>query len=150
MTPELTAIYKYYRLNGHIACAGQPIAEEFAAIKQAGFEVVINLATTDSTQALLHEAAITAQNGLDYVHIPVIWSSPKRPEFDRFCQTMQAHTGRKIFVHCMANMRVSVFLYLYQRTLGIPEDEARQVLDAIWQPNPVWQDFIDDVLATLD
>ena len=146
---DLTRIYNFYALNDHIGCAGQPLAEEFTAVKQAGYQVVINLATTDSTQALINERAEVAQQGLDYIHIPVAWNAPHPHDFDRFCQAMQVHAGRKIFVHCIANMRVSVFLYLYQRKQGQPEAVARQVLDAIWQPNPIWQEFIDEILAEL-
>ncbi|MCB8985184.1 MAG: protein tyrosine phosphatase family protein [Ardenticatenaceae bacterium] len=147
LLPDLGNIYNFYPLNDRVASAGQPTAEEFTAVHQAGYQVIINLATTDSTQALLNERGIVAQLGLDYVHIPVIWNSPQRRDFEKFCQAMQAYDGRKIFVHCIANMRVSAFLYLYQRHLGLPNAAARQILDAIWQPNPTWQQFIDDILA---
>ncbi len=149
LLPDLTSIYNFYLLNESIASAGQPTADELTAVKQAGYQVIINLATSDATQALLNERSLVAQLGLDYVHIPVIWAAPKRRDFELFCQTMQAYNGRKIFVHCIANMRVSAFLYLYQRYLGLPEPNARRILDAIWQPNPVWQQFLDDVLADL-
>lgn len=149
LSPELSGIYNFYLLNDHVASAGQPTADEFTAVHQAGYQVVINLATIDSTQALINERGILAQLGLDYVHIPVMWNAPQRRDFEKFCQTMQAHDGRKIFVHCIANMRVSAFLYLYQCYLGLPEPDARRILDAIWQPNPVWQQFLDDILVDL-
>ncbi|MBK8988798.1 MAG: protein tyrosine phosphatase family protein [Chloroflexi bacterium] len=140
-------MYNFYRLDDRVACAGQPQADDFARIKEAGYEVVFNLAPADSSHALHDEQAVVAGQGLAYVHIPVIWDAPQRRDFALFCQAMQAHDGRNLFIHCIANMRVSAFLYLYQRTQGVPEKTARQVLDAIWQPNPTWQAFINHVLA---
>ena len=147
--PDLEGIYNFFLLNDHIASAGQPTADEFTAVQKAGYHVVINLATTDSTQALLNERGIVGELGLDYVHIPVGWNTPQRRDFEKFHEVMQAYNGRNVFVHCIANMRVSAFLYLYQRSIGLPDPDARQVLDAIWQPNPTWQQFIDEVLADL-
>ena len=41
---EIASIYNYVPINDHIASSGQPTREQFEFIKQAGFEVVINLA----------------------------------------------------------------------------------------------------------
>ena len=61
---------------------------------------------------------------------------------------MTTHQAQKRFVHCIANMRVSAFTFLYRHlVLGVPVDEARQTLHQIWEPNPIWQQFIDEQLA---
>jgi hypothetical protein len=51
-------------------------------------------------------------------------------------------------VHCAANKRVSAFVYLY-RVLheGVPEEEARKDLHAIWQPDEVWSRFIAEQMG---
>jgi hypothetical protein len=61
---------------------------------------------------------------------------------------MEKYRDRRIFVHCAANMRVSVFVYLYRCLTGTPPTEAATALHAIWHPNPTWQALIDEVLST--
>jgi hypothetical protein len=42
-------------------------------------------------------------------------------------------------VHCIANWRVSAFLYRYRvDRLGWDRDRARTDLDAIWTPDGPW------------
>jgi hypothetical protein len=44
-------------------------------------------------------------------------------------------------------MRVSCFVFLYRvLRLGLPVETALQNMLAIWQPNEVWQRFIDAIL----
>jgi hypothetical protein len=46
-------------------------------------------------------------------------------------------------VHCVANYRVSAFLYQYFRLVrNVSTDEARKVIFAEWNPNQVWLDFM--------
>lgn len=49
-----------------------------------------------------------------------------------------------IHVRCIANYRVSAFLYRYRiDVLGWPEDKARADLDAVWRPKGVWKTLVD-------
>lgn len=149
MTASLTEIYNFLPIDDGWATAGQPTVEQFAAIKAAGYEVIINLGIPDSPRAVLHEAEVVAAQGIDYVAIPVVWEAPTAADLAAFFAAMQAHQAEKRFVHCIANMRVSAFTFLYRVLgLGAPIDEARQTLHQIWEPNPVWQQFIDEQLAT--
>lgn len=72
------------------------------------------------------------------------------PTIDRLSQffgVMQVYEGRKVWVHCAMNMRVSAFLYLYRRIVRMePEAAARIPMDKVWKPDPTWQAFIDDAL----
>ncbi|HEY5870857.1 MAG TPA: protein tyrosine phosphatase family protein, partial [Candidatus Tectomicrobia bacterium] len=81
-------------------------------------------------------------------HIPVVWENPTEADLARFFEVMDATQDKKRFVHCIANMRVSAFMFLY-RVLrqGMPLDEARATMSQIWQPNPIWQKFIEAALA---
>jgi protein tyrosine phosphatase (PTP) superfamily phosphohydrolase (DUF442 family) len=85
---------------------------------------------------------------MDYIHIPVIFDNPTEADLQRFFEAMHANQEKKCFVHCIANMRVSAFVFLY-RVLqqGVAPDQARALLHKIWQPNAIWQRFIDDALA---
>lgn len=131
-----------------LATAGQPIAEQFQAVQAAGYEVVVNLAMPDSPKALPEERSIVESLGMEYIAIPVVWEEPTLEDFQRFVAALQATGDRPVFVHCIANMRVSAFLYLYRHLiLGMDEATVRQDLHHIWEPNDRWQAFINQVIG---
>lgn len=145
---QLTEIYNFLPIDKRWATAGQPTAEQFLAIAQAGYEVVINLGMRDSPRALADEGSLVIAQGLDYIAIPVVWEAPTSENLTTFFAAMTANTEKQCFVHCIANMRVSAFSFLYRvLVLGVPIDEARQTLHQIWEPNPIWQQFIDEQLT---
>lgn len=146
MSDRIEDIYNFWKISDRVATAGQPTIEQYPKIVAAGYNVVINLALTDSPNALPSEAAIASSLGLEYIHIPVIWDAPQLTDFQEFVTVMRAHRDRNIFVHCAANKRVSAFMYLYrQLDDGIDAATARQDLIQIWTPNEVWQNFIDSI-----
>lgn len=138
----------FLAISDTIGTAGQPTPQQFAAIKAAGYEVVVNLAMPDSTNALPDERDLVAEQGMDYVHIPVVWEQPTSQDLARFLDVLTRCRRKRVFVHCALNMRVSVFVLLYRVICqGIPLEIARKDLLKIWQPNAVWQRFMDDSLA---
>ena len=124
-----------------------PTTDQIQSLAQAGFEVVINLALDQSPDATPEEDALATRLGVKYIHIPVIWEHPQPSDLEKFFDAMQQSNGSKIFVHCVLNLRVSVFVYLY-RLIVLKEDAkpAFQDLFQIWQPNEIWQAFIDATL----
>jgi protein tyrosine phosphatase (PTP) superfamily phosphohydrolase (DUF442 family) len=147
-SPALKEIRNFYRVSDSLGSAGQPTAEQFRAVKEAGYEVVINLAPSEVQNALKNEREVVEGLGLKYVHIPVVWTAPKAEEAERFFAAMEAAKGKKLFVHCIANYRASAFVYLYRvARLGVPEAEAARDLHALWKPNETWQQFINEVRA---
>ncbi|MFN2108955.1 MAG: protein tyrosine phosphatase family protein [Anaerolineae bacterium] len=147
-TPELTDILNYLPTTATLSSAGQPTAEQFAAIAAAGFEVVVNLALSTSGDALPNESNIVTAHGMTYVHIPVVWENPTMQDLDDFFAAMDAHQGQKIFLHCAVNKRASAFGFLYSvLRAGIPIAEAEKRMHHIWSPNRTWRRFIDAALA---
>ena len=144
----LHKIRNYLRISGTLATAGQPAPEQLAAIRNAGYQVVINLAMPTSAGALPNEAQLVAALGMDYVHIPVAWESPTAADLEHFFAAMASYQGRQVFVHCAMNMRVSAFVLLYRVIRqGVPLETAREALSRIWEPDSTWQRFIDDSLG---
>lgn len=142
----LENIYNYLKISDKIATAGQPSVEQFSHIKEAGYQVVINLALKDSSNALSNEKEIVETQGMQYIHIPVIWENPREDKLQEFIEVMKTNVDQKIFVHCAANKRVSAFMYLYRRFQeGIDDEVAKKDLHQIWIPNEVWQQFIQEV-----
>jgi protein tyrosine phosphatase (PTP) superfamily phosphohydrolase (DUF442 family) len=144
----ISDILNYLPISESLGTAGQPTSEQFAAIRAAGYGVVINLAMPDSTNALANERNLVEAQGMVYVHIPVVWESPTLDDLARFFDEVEDCRGRKVFVHCAMNMRVSCFVLLYRVVrLGVPLAEAVQTMRRIWAPDAVWQAFIERALA---
>jgi protein tyrosine phosphatase (PTP) superfamily phosphohydrolase (DUF442 family) len=147
MSNNIEDIYHFIQITNSIATSGQPTKEQFSVIKQAGYELVVNLALPESTNALPDEKQIVEAQDMDYIHIPVVWEKPTLENVKEFFSVMEANADKKVFVHCAANMRVSAFIYLYRYLYrGITEEEAKQDLHKIWVPNETWQKFIEQVV----
>ena len=146
MSKEIEDIYNFLKLSDSIATSGQPTTEQFEAIKESGYRVVVNLALSTSSNALHNEKQIVEAQRMQYVHIPVIWEKPTIENVTEFFSVMEANTDKKIFVHCVANKRVSAFMYLYRRLHeNMSDEEAKKELHQIWVPNETWQTFIEQV-----
>ncbi len=140
-------IYNFLKLSDSIATAGQPTEAQFSAIKDSGFQVVVNLALPESKNALPDEKAVVESQGMQYVHIPVIWDCPTLEDFQSFVSVLETNPDKNIFVHCAMNMRVSAFMYLYRRIYQhMSDEEAKKDLHQIWFPNNTWQNFITQVI----
>jgi uncharacterized protein (TIGR01244 family) len=140
-------IYNYQKLSDEISTAGQPTEDQFAEIAQAGFQTVVNLLPPESGYSLANEQRIVEANGMEYVYIPVIWQKPTLQNLREFCDAMDARAGRKVFVHCAANMRVSAFMALYRiLRQGWEPEQAFKDMHAIWEPEGWWKEFIDGSL----
>jgi protein tyrosine phosphatase (PTP) superfamily phosphohydrolase (DUF442 family) len=144
----LSEIYHFLQISETLATAGRPTEEQLALLKEAGYAVVINLALPNQPHALLNEAEVVAGLGMEYINIPVLFNSPTADDLERTMDALDAHADQKVFLHCMANYRVAVFVYLYRvLRLGVPREEAELQLYQVWQPNEVWAEFIEDELA---
>ena len=132
-----------------LATSGQPSEAQIGEIATAGYQVIINLALHDDPRySLPDERATVSGLGLDYVHVPVRFDQPTRADLIAFMDAMDRSAGRKIWVHCAANMRVTAFLGIYRALRqGWQKDDAFALMDEIWQPNEVWSRFIEEVLA---
>jgi len=149
MSAGIEEIYNYREADARIATSGQPSEDELAVIAQAGYTVIVNLALHDDPRYSLPDEAGTVQAlGLRYVHIPVQFTDPKESDLLAFFDAMDRHHDARVWVHCAANKRVSSFLGLYRRIRRDWSEEAAFALQRdIWEPNPVWQTFIEAMLA---
>ena len=72
----LSSIYNYHSSAKRSGVSGQPSPSQFADIRAAGFDVVLNLAMPTSENALAEEGRLVSETGMTYVHIPVPWEAP--------------------------------------------------------------------------
>lgn len=146
----LAAIHRYRAVDDRIATSGQPTEAQLGAIARAGYTAVINLALHDDPRYSLPDEAGTARAlGLAYIHIPVQFKAPTRPDLDTFFAAMDAHRSDRLWIHCAANLRVSAFLGLYRvLRLGWAREPAFAQWHALWEdPDEVWTSFIAARLA---
>lgn len=148
MDPEkLHTINNFLAVSDTMATAGQPTAEQFALIAAAGFQTVINLAMPDSDDALEDEAHVVQSLNMRYRHIPVAWEAPSIADIEKFFAALDKHQGENIFVHCAANKRTAVFVFLY-RVIKMQQPCMDTLPDVIkiWTPDARWTSFIEQVL----
>lgn len=142
-------ISDYYQISDRLATSGQPSPEQFTVISEAGYQIIVNLAMSNSTNALVNEGEIVTDLGMTYLQIPVVWEHPTLDDLNLFFKAMQSFAEYQVWVHCAKNMRVSCFIYLWQKhILKLPETEARYPMNQIWQPTGVWQQLIDQAANT--
>jgi protein tyrosine phosphatase (PTP) superfamily phosphohydrolase (DUF442 family) len=144
-----TSIYNHRQLGPGLAASGQPDEEELAAIAAAGYDLVLNIALHDDpAYSLPDEAGTVRALGMRYLHIPVPFDAPTLDDLRRFFDAMDANRDCRIWVHCAANMRVSVFLGLYWHLReGQSLERAFALQRDIWEPDATWQAFIALALA---
>ncbi len=144
-----TSIYNYKFLTEGLASSGQPTEDEIGIIIKSGYNIVINLGLHNGDYSIKNEASIFQENNVTYIHIPVIFEAPQAKDLDMFIKILEKHKRNKIFIHCAANKRASVFIALYRiLTLGWEKDKAIKELHTVWQPNNVWQSFINQQLTS--
>src|SRR6185436_6102513 len=97
----------------------------------------------DPRYCLPDEAGLVASLGMNYHHIPVKFDAPQFSDLERFTQVMTAAAGRKVFVHCAMNMRVSTFVALdHQLRMGWSSEQADLHARVLWEPNEIWTRYM--------
>jgi len=145
----LTEIYGFRAVGDRLGTAGQPTEAQFELVRECGFEAVINLALPASDNAIANEGSVVTRLGMSYVHIPVDFKAPSSQDFRAFRRVIDAFDDRPVFVHCAANMRVSAFVFLYRVLCQqVSVSAAERDLHAIWHPDEVWSQFIQEQLKS--
>ncbi len=150
MSNSLDSIRNFVALTPAIGTAGQPRADQFEAIAAAGYDTVINLAMPEHADSLDDEGRRVTALGMTYIHLPVPWDAPRPEQVRRFCDLLECHRERRVFVHCIMNYRVSAFMFLYRvHVLGEDPARARSPIFDRWQPEPAWRDLLELDAAAL-
>lgn len=143
-------IENFISVTPHLAAAGQPSEEQLRDVAEQGFEVVVNLGLRDPRYCLPDEAGLARALALDYYHIPVDFQAPRHDDLRRFFTVMDRVQGKKAFVHCAANMRVTSFVSLYmQARCGWSNEQAEALIARVWRPDDVWTRFIESARERL-
>jgi uncharacterized protein (TIGR01244 family) len=142
-------IFNYIRIDELVATAGQPSEAQFREAREAGYEIVINLAPDGLETSLPDEGKLLEALGIEYHHIPVAWAEPRLEQLEQFEALMDSVAGRPTLIHCQANYRVTAFFAMYATfKLGWEDERADALIDRIWaaradyQMDENWKNFI--------
>jgi protein tyrosine phosphatase (PTP) superfamily phosphohydrolase (DUF442 family) len=145
--PDLAEIINFRQYSETFASAGQPTREQFQSIADNGFERVVYIAFTNNPNALPDADLVVKGLGMEYMQVPVDFSSPLPDEFYAFSDAMERNRGKKTLLHCQVNARATAFSFLYRVIYNdVPIAEAKTDMNTVWQPNEVWRDFIFEIL----
>lgn len=128
------------------ASSGFVQQNQFIFLKNAGFKHVISLLPGDQS----NEKSIVTSLGMTFTQIGVAWNDPTITDIETYFADMKKHTGEKVLVHCMANMRASAFMFLYRTTqMDVNKEKAATLMNAIWNPkeNEKWNALIEQTLT---
>ena len=140
-------ISNYRQYSPQFSSSGQPSASQLEAVAQEGYKRVIYLAFSDNHTAIEKEDRVVKELGMDYVHIPVDFENPTIEDFEDFSAVMNRDGNTRTLLHCQINWRASTFSFLYRVIYAdVPMAQAKDDLDSVWQPDPMWFKFIVEVL----
>lgn len=138
-------IHNFHKLSDTLACSGQPTEGQIKGLSTQQYQVVVNLGLSDAKYSLPDEAASVKQLGIEYFHVPVLFDNPQINDLKLFIKYMSEQVGKKTLVHCAANYRASCFTALYLYYLNeINDEEIINIVDEVWQPDPIWQSFLEE------
>jgi protein tyrosine phosphatase (PTP) superfamily phosphohydrolase (DUF442 family) len=134
---SLNTIRSFQLIDSNNASSGYVNDRQFKYLKEYGFTHVISLLPGNQSR----EDSIVTSLGMTFTQIDVNWKEPTIVNVQNYFSDMKKYSGQKVFLHCMANMRASAFMFLYRTTqLKINIAEAKKALYEIWDPkeNPKW------------
>ena len=137
-------VMNYHRVNDRLVTGGHLLDGGPAELKEQGVQVVVDL-RDDSPSG---EKQRFAEQGIEWINIPVEWRDPRKADFDRFAVVMQEHQDEHVLVQCAANYRASAMTYLYRTVIEkVPEEDAAKDLRAVWDPseNDTWRTYLNDI-----
>ena len=146
-------VINFFQITDTIGTGGQPSVSQLYDIAQNGYNVVINLATHNSENAIENEGSIVASLGMTYIHIPVPFEAPTPDHLRKFFGFMNELSEEKVFVHCAVNARVSAFVFKYlTMERKMQAEKATTPLLAQWLPqmNLIWKNFLSIEKSDLD
>jgi protein tyrosine phosphatase (PTP) superfamily phosphohydrolase (DUF442 family) len=141
--------FNYRKMSEAICTSGLLSETQISALRDEGYECVINLLPNDSEYALTGEKELVEEQGLLYTYIPVDFSAPHKSDYLKFEESMKALHGSRLMVHCAANYRVSAFYAIYAyKHLGWSAAEAHEHIASVWNPaeHHPWHLFIAEHL----
>lgn len=134
-------------ITSRLVTSGQPPASTLAQLASLGFQAVVYLAPNTVSNAVKSEPDLLKQQNVEFVHIPIPFSSPNAGHVAAVFSALQRLSDKKVLVHCEVNMRASSMVFLY-RAIVLKEDpvHAYNSVTAVWSPRGPWRTLIQEQL----
>jgi len=134
-------------IDDQLVTSGQPTRKSLEHLKEEGFEAVIYLAPSSVGDAVKEEPDILRAQGIEFVHVPIVFSKPTPADVDAAAAALERLRGKKVLVHCQVNMRASSIVFMY-RTIWRHEDPATayEAVTRVWVPEGPWKRLISQEL----
>ncbi|RVT47439.1 protein tyrosine phosphatase family protein [Rubrivivax albus] len=130
-----------------LVTSGQPSRAALGSLRQQGFEAVLYLAPSSVPDAIADEPKILAEQGIEFVHIPIPFGKPQEGHFVAVSEALQRLKGKKVLVHCQVNMRASSMVFLYRTiTGGQDPGNAYESVSKVWSPHGPWRSLLQTQL----
>lgn len=95
-----------------LATAGQPTPDQFAAARDAGVKVVIDLRDPMEPRPF-DEATTLAALGISYINVPVVSGALSDQVMEKVLAAVRAHANEPTILHCASANRVGGALIPY-------------------------------------
>ena len=84
---------------------------------------------------------------MTYIQLAVDFKNPKPTDFETVATVLKKTANAKTLLHCQVNFRASAFSFLYRVIYqDVPVKIAKQAMDKVWEPNPIWFKFMQKVM----
>lgn len=114
----LPALNNMHIHNSHVVSAGLPKSGDYAAMRQAGIDTVINVipanSAWDQQKGFVPDPVSARASGLTHYTVPFESDQPVAT-MEHFIAVMDrlSETDQDVLVHCAVNWRASGLVYLY-------------------------------------
>jgi uncharacterized protein (TIGR01244 family) len=132
-------------VNSDLLAAGQPTAEQLAALAAAGYRGVLDLRTASEPRGY-DEATVAAAAGLTYTNLPISGPGLDDAALDAFVAALAA-APRPLLLHCASSNRVGAMLYGSWVLGGMAPELALEKARAAGLRSPELQARIEQLLA---
>lgn len=138
-------ILNFKKNDEYLSTSGQPTEDEFNLIANEGFEIVINFRPEEEMIYVFDEKQLVENLGLKYFQIPMTFDTLNNKILSKFFEILDQYKGKKIFVHCHKNIRVSVLIILYRLIiLGWEREVALKEFSQFIEVTPMWEEYINE------
>jgi uncharacterized protein (TIGR01244 family) len=118
-------VLNYREFANDLCSAGQPSAEQWAQLRDAGVSHVLNIRPNEELPGINEEAQVH-QAGMQYAHLPIASADSLTAEaVDELAAHIAQVRSGKLLIHCGSGNRVGALLALYvHRYHGASIEEA--------------------------
>lgn len=135
----------FHRVDDRLATGGHFVGNGLDEVKGQGVTVVVDLRDKPPEG----QKKKLANADIEWINVPVVWKDPRPEDFERFVEVMKQHADESVLVQCQANYRASAMTYLYRVLVQqVPEATAREHLNAVWEPEGRWREYMDDIIES--